>query len=971
MRAVSAVVLTSCQLLTANGSSTRHAGEPRRHAARCCRPQRRRATGRPAAAAADGGAPIAEEEELGCVLGIDLGTTNSCAALMEGGDPVVVPNQEGAPTTPSVVAFAADGSVLVGAPARRQAAINPANTFFSVKRLIGKSYVEVEQDAGQLSYAVAADDDGFVVLECPQLAAAAADGASAGDGGEEEEGAGPGRLYPEEISAYVLANLIDAAQKFTGRPVTKAVVSVPAYFNDEQREATITAGRIAGLEKIRIIREPVAAALAYGLDALQDQTVLVFDLGGGTFDVSLLEVGGGVIEVLSTGGDASLGGDDWDKVIMQWLIKEHLRPARVDCRDPRLLANLRGVAEAAKIKLSSEDKVVIRMPVGGGIEAVLTQKMFESMTKDLFRRARLPLDQACWQAGVDLGTAVKEYDDAVRSVKKGGSKRGATKQGQAAAELAASGVQIRPKRRLPVGEVLLVGGATRMPAIRRFVRNMTGLEAAEFVVDPDQAVALGAAVQAGIYEGQVSDLMVMDVWQASLMRAFAKLQAQREEEEELGLAAGGDAAEQRERRGGGDTSASDDEGGHCCRHRRHRRLPPPLRRPPATMEGACPRCGAEDAVELDLVQGVSACTVCGAVLAEEPLVNAAEFDEGGARMGTAVHAADTGEVAAAFALDSSGAALTIKRSKTGSSQAKTKARVREMAALLQVQPAVQNQAVHLLEQALPLLTVAWRRDNLAAAAAYAACRLNSLPLTLADVSSATQIDVHTLGRHYLGLVRLLELQPPLLLPADLLPRAVDRVTQQAAASGALSSAHVAALRRDAATLLGWMSRQLERRQLPLASVGAALVLAGEMSAVALSLGHVCTSLQLSRTTLDRKLAQVRARLVELSGLLPYAASVDARNVGTHARTIMQLTMLLGCAAPDGSDTTSQAEGKAQQQQQQQQQQQEQRQEEEGEEEEQQRQRQEEEQQRQRQEEEEQQRQRQEERQQQQQQQEQR
>ncbi|KAL4443054.1 hypothetical protein ABPG77_008545 [Micractinium sp. CCAP 211/92] len=507
-----------------------------------------------AAAAAAGDDSV---ETPGPVLGIDLGTTNSCAALVEGGEPIVVPNQEGALTTPSVVAFAASGDVLVGAAAKRQAAVNPKNTFYSVKRIIGKQYEDVEQDVGQLSYRVADDGYGSVVLECPQLAAAAAaarDGGEGSDAGDDTSGEddwqAQGHLYPEEVSGHVLRKLLAAAEDFAGRPIRKAVISVPAYFTDEQREATIMAGSIAGLEKIRIIREPVAAALAYGLDAQEDQTVLVFDLGGGTFDVSLLEVGGGVIEVLSTGGDAHLGGDDWDAAIMQWLIEEHLKPARIDCRDPRLLANLRGVAEAAKIKLSSEDRVVIRMPVGGGIEAVLTRQMFESMTKHLFRKARLPLDQACWQAGVDLGTAVKEYEDAVRAVKKGaaskaGGKRGAARaaKGQAAKELAQGGVQIRPKRRMPVSEVLLVGGATRMPAIRRFVRNMTGLDPAEFVVDPDLAVALGAAVQAGIYEGQVSDLMVMDVWQASLMRAFAQLQLAQEQGSQADAAEEEDAEE--------------------------------------------------------------------------------------------------------------------------------------------------------------------------------------------------------------------------------------------------------------------------------------------------------------------------------------------------------------------------------------------------------------------------------------------
>ncbi|PRW56291.1 molecular chaperone [Chlorella sorokiniana] len=488
-------------------------------------PVRRRA----AAAAAAG-----EEVETAlptCVVGIDLGTTNSAVAMVEGGQPVPVPIQEGSLTTPSVVGFSADGGVLVGAPAKRQAGVNPKSTFYSVKRLIGKDFEDVQQDAARLAYTVSADEDGFAVVDCPNL----------------EAGAG-GQLYPEEVSGYVVGKLLEAAEEFAGRPVGKAVISVPAYFTDAQKEATVTAGRIAGLEAVRIIREPVAAALAYGLDAQEDQTVLVFDLGGGTFDVSLLEVGGGVIEVLSTGGDATLGGDDWDAAIMQWLVDEHLKPARVDCTDPRLVANLRAAAEAAKIKLSSEERVVIRMPVGGGIEAVLTRQMFESLTKDLFRRARLPLDQACWQAGVDLGTAVKQHEDAVRTAKKGGSKKGGSgRQRQAALAQAASGVQIRPKRRMPVSKVLLVGGATRMPAIRRFVRNMTGLDAAEFVVDPDLAVALGAAVQAGIFEGEVSELMVMDVWQATLMRAFATKLAQ--EQGELGE---GDEEEP--------ASGSDDEG---------------------------------------------------------------------------------------------------------------------------------------------------------------------------------------------------------------------------------------------------------------------------------------------------------------------------------------------------------------------------------------------------------------------------
>ena len=380
---------------------------------------------------------------------------------------------------------------------------------------MGRDYEDALEDVGRVAYEVVPDDEGTgaAVLRCAHA----------------EDGA----FYPEEISAYVLAKLVAAAEDYKGVPITKAVISVPAYFNDEQREATATAGRLSGLETVRIMREPIAAALAYGLSAEEDQTVLVFDLGGGTFDVSLLEVGGGVIEVLSTGGDPHLGGDDWDAAIVTWLINSHLKPAGVNCDNPGIVANLKSISEAAKIKLSTEEKVVIRMPVGGGIEAVLTRQMFEGMTVDLFRRARLPLDQACWQAGVDLGTAVQEYEDAVRSVKKKGKGGSGSRAGAAAAaELAATGVpQIRPKRRMPVSEVLLVGGATRMPGVRRFVRNMTGIEPKDTSIDPDLAVALGAAVQAGIYEGQVSDLMVMDVWQASLMRALATVVAAEQAEE--------------------------------------------------------------------------------------------------------------------------------------------------------------------------------------------------------------------------------------------------------------------------------------------------------------------------------------------------------------------------------------------------------------------------------------------------------
>lgn len=455
--------------------------------------------------------------------------------LIEGGEPVVIPNQEGSLTTPSVVAFQRQGKedqVLVGAMAKRQAAMNPSETFYSIKRFIGKAMDDCKDDAERVAFSVCSDPEGL------------------GQAVMKSSHSDVGFLYPEEISSYVLAKLIAAAEDFTGRPVEKAVISIPAYFNDEQREATITAGRIAGLSVVKTIREPVAAALAYGISTEEDKTVLVFDLGGGTFDVSMLEVGGGVIEVLSTGGDPHLGGDDWDAAIMDWLIDSELKPRRIDYTNPTITTNLRAIAEAAKIKLSTEEKVIIRMPVGGGIETILTRQKLESLTVDLFRQARLPLDQAAWQAGVDLGTAVRARDDAVR---KGRSR--AREKNRPNGKMARSNrsrrrerdsiqVEIRPKRRMPISEVLLVGGATRMPAIHRFVENMTGLSLRQTTIDPDLAVAMGAAVQAGIYEGQLSDLMVMDVWQATLMRAYAQQLAL--EESDLGSEIDGDGGEDEE-----------------------------------------------------------------------------------------------------------------------------------------------------------------------------------------------------------------------------------------------------------------------------------------------------------------------------------------------------------------------------------------------------------------------------------------
>ncbi|KAG2453319.1 hypothetical protein HYH02_001543 [Chlamydomonas schloesseri] len=441
------------------------------------------------------------------VVGIDLGTTNSAVAYIEGGKPKCIPNADGETITPSVVSVLKDGEVVVGKRAQRQAVLHPASTYYSVKRLIGRRADDpaVKEEAARLPYKVTADEDGAVVLDCPNV--------------------GPGYLYPEEVSAQVVSQLVADATAYSRGRVTKAVIAVPAYFDDRQREATVAAGKLAGLETVRLLREPVAAALAYGLDLREDATVLVFDLGGGTYDVSLLEVGAGTVEVLSTGGDAHLGGDDWDAAISNWVERNYLSPAGLDPRsDPRLRANLRALAQAAKHSLSEADEVVLRMPVGGRgggpLEVTLTRSTLEEeLTQELWRRCRLPLDQACWQAGVDLNEVVGGHEAMKEQLRN---------RGVPSWKLEAMQPEIRPRKRAPLSAVLLVGGATRMPAVRSFLRNMTGLEpiggAQQGGVDPDEAVALGAAVQAGILQGEISNLMVMDQWQASLMRALAKLQ---------------------------------------------------------------------------------------------------------------------------------------------------------------------------------------------------------------------------------------------------------------------------------------------------------------------------------------------------------------------------------------------------------------------------------------------------------------
>jgi molecular chaperone DnaK len=643
--------------------------------------------------------PPARNNPAELVVGIDLGTTNSAVARVDPrtGAARCVPNARGDTLTPSVVAFLPGGAPpLVGLEARRQAAGNPCNTYSSVKRLIGRRRDDpaVEEEARRLSARGGGKKGG-----------GGGGGGGGGRGGgtvaaqrssrivADEEGAAvllcdhtpTGTLYPEEVSALVLARLLEDAEREDAeigrqgegggseagddgdpaaaaaarrpRRITKAVISVPAYFDDAQRDATVQAGRLAGLETVRLIREPVAAALAYGVDLQRraarraerrgggggggggggaaatgsgaaggasassasaggppggddepdEQTILVFDLGGGTLDVSLLEVGGGTIEVLSTGGDARLGGDDWDAAVVAWL-REQVGgglPAgggggggggddddddggAAKEEDAALAARLKALAEYAKVQLSEADAVDLSVPAaaaaaarGSGAAAAagaqsrkvvrLTRAKLDELSAPLFRRARLPLDAACWQAGIDLNEAVAEAD----------RKRAAlAKKGAPAWKRQMVRPDVRPRvgSRAPVSRVLLVGGATRMPSVAAFVRNMTGLEESciiggsgggrtlaaagrgrgggggsggqqqrqqqqqQQLVDPDEAVALGAAVQAGVLQGEVGDVMVLDQWQASLMRAAAQLALQQQGQQQQQGAEGGAAA---------------------------------------------------------------------------------------------------------------------------------------------------------------------------------------------------------------------------------------------------------------------------------------------------------------------------------------------------------------------------------------------------------------------------------------------
>ncbi len=385
------------------------------------------------------------------IVGIDLGTTNSCVAVMEGGKPTVIANAEGFRTTPSVVAYSKNGDRLVGQIAKRQAVINPENTFYSVKRFIGRRYEEVTDEAKQVSYKVVRVGDN-VKLECPALNK---------------------QFAPEEISAQVLRKLIDDASKYLGEQVTQAVITVPAYFNDSQRQATKDAGKIAGIEVLRIINEPTAASLAYGLDSKQNETILVFDLGGGTFDVSLLEVGDGVFEVLATSGDTHLGGDDFDKKIVDWLADRFQKLEGIDLRkDKQALQRLTEAAEKAKIELSSVTQTEINLPFITAtqdgpkhLEETLTRAEFERLCADLIDRCRKPVEQALKDAKIDKSK---------------------------------------------ISEVVLVGGSTRIPAIQQLVREMLGKEPNQSV-NPDEVVALGAAVQAGVLAGEVKDILLLDV----------------------------------------------------------------------------------------------------------------------------------------------------------------------------------------------------------------------------------------------------------------------------------------------------------------------------------------------------------------------------------------------------------------------------------------------------------------------------
>ena len=391
------------------------------------------------------------------VIGIDLGTTNSVVAAIEGGQPTVITNSEGLRTTPSIVAYTKKQELLVGQIAKRQAVINPENTFFSVKRFIGSKESEITTESKKLPYTVNTDSNGNIKIKCSSLNK---------------------DFSPEEISAQVLRKLVNDAKIYLGQEITQAVITVPAYFNDSQRQATIDAGKIAGIEVLRIINEPTAASLAYGLDKKQNQTILVFDLGGGTFDVSILEVGDGIFEVLSTAGDTNLGGDDFDKVLVDWLINDFKERENIDLEsDIQALQRLTEAAEKAKIELSSIEKTKIHLPFitadSSGpkhIEQELTREQFENLSQELINRCRIPVEKALTDARLEKNE---------------------------------------------LNEIVLVGGSTRIPAIQNLVESLTNKKPNQSV-NPDEVVAIGAAIQAGILAGEIKDVLLLDVTPLSL-----------------------------------------------------------------------------------------------------------------------------------------------------------------------------------------------------------------------------------------------------------------------------------------------------------------------------------------------------------------------------------------------------------------------------------------------------------------------
>jgi len=391
-------------------------------------------------------------------VGIDLGTTNSVIAVMEGGEPVVIPNSEGSRTTPSVVAFTKTGERLVGTLARRQAAVNPENTVYSIKRFMGRKFGEVESERKIVPYDVKPGKDDRAVVKIPNANK---------------------EFTPEEISAMILQKLKADAEAYLGEKVTDAVITVPAYFNDAQRQATKNSGQIAGLNVLRIINEPTAASLAYGLDKKANETILVFDLGGGTFDVSVLAVGDGVFEVKSTNGDTHLGGDDYDRRVVDWLADEFKKQNGIDLKtDRQALQRLTEAAERAKIELSSRLETSVNLPFITAdatgpkhLEMTVTRAKFESLTADLTERCRQPFLAALKDAS------------------------------------------LTPQQ---IDEVVLVGGSTRMPVIQQLVKDLLGGKEAHKGVNPDEVVAVGAAIQAGVLKGEVKDILLLDVTPLSL-----------------------------------------------------------------------------------------------------------------------------------------------------------------------------------------------------------------------------------------------------------------------------------------------------------------------------------------------------------------------------------------------------------------------------------------------------------------------